>query len=139
MKFNYEFEFDVEEFADYIEGDFFDYLVGRKEPFKEEQRNKKWITDKLYDWYSDTSCPSILIISQDIEDNTKKYYPQIVEEAYEILKRKYNEYKEMKEAEMIEELKPHLKAIKEYCKNRATCNGCPLDNFCNLSFDCWEF
>lgn len=134
MKFNYEFEFDVDEFVEYVEEDFFEYTKERT--FYKESDDKEWITDKLYDWCVDTVCPSFFIISKDIDDNTKKYCPQIIDRAYEILKEK----KKTREA-----FKVHLKAIKEFCKNyydvkqvNNGCLNCPLSDYCGTFINRWE-
>ena len=130
MKFNYEFEFDVDDFADWFEEDFFDMIDDGEGIFTEE-RNKEWIADKLYDWCSDTSCPSILIISQDIEDNTKKYFPQIVDEAYEILKKKYEEMRDAEKNKEKEEIMEHLRIIADYCEKQSECYKCPIKEICD--------
>lgn len=133
MKFNYEFEFDVDEFANWIEEHFFE-IVNNNEGNFNEGFDKNWIEDKLYNWCCDENCPRDLILQYDMDNQTKRYYPQIVDEAYEILKKKY---KEMKEFNEDEELKAHVKAIGEYCENRATCNDCPLNKYCCEPFDHW--
>jgi len=125
MKFNYEFEFDVEEFANWLEEGFFEYTKERT--FYGERDDKAWIADKLYDWCGDTEYPSILIISTDIEDDTKKYYPQIVDKAYEILKERYNE---KEEEEKEKEIMKHLRIISDYCEEQCDCFKCPIQKIC---------
>lgn len=130
MKINYEFEFDVDDFVEYVEENYFD-----NDTEYDERTNKAWLEDKLYYYVDDCDFP-LTIIQKDLKCFGGKsiYCQKIIDTTYEILENKRVKLEEEKKSK---ELKAHVRAIREYCENRATCNDCPLNKYCTEPFDHW--
>lgn len=125
MKFDYEFEFDVESFAEWIEEDYFD------DDFYEEdeEMNKTWLKDKLYNYVEDSDSIPLLLIREDIDDyGSKSYASKIVDKAYDILEEKKIKLEKEEEKEEIME---HLRFITDYCEKQCNCIDCPMYEICD--------
>lgn len=122
MKFYYEFEFDVNSFAEWVEEEYFncDYDI--------EERNRTRLLNMLYNYVEDTDSIPLSIIREDIDDyNGKKYASKIIDKACEILEEKKIKLKEEEEKEEIME---HLRFIRDYCEKQCDCFDCPIKEFC---------
>lgn len=134
MKFNYEFEFDVDDFVEYVEEDYFD-----DDTEYDERTNKAWLEDKLY-YYADGCDFPLTIIQKDLKCFGGKsiYCQKIIDTTYEILENKRAKLEE--EEKKSKEIKAHFRAIKDSCDNRnSDCQGCPNSDYCGVFINRWEF
>lgn len=127
MKFNYEFEFDVESFAQWVEEEYeyfdCDYT---------EEENKQRLIKMLYNYVEDSDSIPLIIIREDIDCyGSKKYASKIVDNAYEILEEEKRIMLEEKKGKEKEEIMEHLRFITDYCEKQCNCIDCPMYEICD--------
>lgn len=122
MKFNYEFEFDLDFFVESVEDDYLDDDFG-----EDKEADKAWLRDRLESFViDDNEIPSLIIYNEIINYNGRNYVQKIVDKVYEILKEKRMENRKKQKKR---ELMGHIQALKDYCNNQ-TCCECLLKNSC---------
>ena len=137
MNFNYGFDFDLDDFVEYVEDDYFDDEVEYN-----EEADKEWLKSRLYDYVGDDiDIPSLLVIRSDLKccGGKEIYVQQIVDKAYEILE---NKRVGLKKEEERKELNKHLQAIEDYCNKGENCFGCPMGAACTsmqLVLEAWKY
>lgn len=126
MKFNYEFEFDIDDFVEYVEEDYFDDDIEY-----DERTNKAWLEDRLY-YYVDGCDFPLTIIQNDLKCFRGKniYCQKIIDTTYEILENKRAKLEEEKGKEK-EEIMEHLRFITDYCEKQCNCIDCPMYEICD--------